>query len=59
MIFNENEDGGIIEEVEYIGKSVDPRKEKVTIKKDKEVEEDYKRFFKEIDSIKEKRRSRG
>ena len=55
MIFDEFEDEEIVEEVEYIGKSADPRKGKIIINEDKEVREDYKRLFKEIDSIKEKR----
>jgi hypothetical protein len=55
MTFDEDEETQIIEEVEYIGKSIDPREDKVITKEDKEVEGDYERLFREIDSIKEKR----
>ncbi len=45
----EDEDIEIVEEVEFIGMSTDPRAEKI------DIEEDPERLFYEVDSIKEKR----
>lgn len=45
----------IIEEIEYIGRHSDLRKEKIIIKDDERVEKDHKRLIEEIDSIEEKR----
>lgn len=52
MISHED-DEEIIEEVEYIGKIIDPRKGEVIINEDKEIEEDSNRLFEEVDSIRE------
>lgn len=43
------------EEVEYVGRLVNPRREEVEIKEDEEVKETYNRLFNDINTIKERR----
>jgi predicted RNA-binding Zn-ribbon protein involved in translation (DUF1610 family) len=46
-----DDDTEFIEEVEFIGKTEDPRKDKIVISPDKEVEKDFNRLFYEMDNL--------